>query len=67
MNCLAGFKGTEVDMKFRKENLVWQEKYPRERKNELVVRLQYSRIVSEKKSGKTLSFRTMEKRIIAKH
>lgn len=33
-------------MKFRKENLVCQEKYPRERKNELVVQLQYSRIVS---------------------
>lgn len=37
MNYLAWFKGIEVDMKFRKENLVCQEKYPRERKNELVV------------------------------
>lgn len=29
----------------QKESLVCEEKYPRERKNELVVQLQYSRIV----------------------
>lgn len=37
-------------MKLRKESLVCEEKYPRERKNELVVQLQYSRIVSEMKA-----------------
>lgn len=55
MKCLAWFKEIEVDMKFRKENLVCDEKYARERKNELVVRLQYSRIVSEKKAKLCLS------------
>ena len=55
MNYLARFKGQEVDMKLRKENLVCEEKYPRERKNELVVQLQYSRIVSGKKTKLCLS------------
>lgn len=32
MNYLAWFKRIEVGMKFRKENLVCQEKYPKERK-----------------------------------
>lgn len=32
MNYLAWFKGIKVDMKFRKENFICQEKYPKERK-----------------------------------
>lgn len=61
MNYLAWFKRIEVGMKFRKENLVCQEKYPKERKKNELVQLQISRIISEKKAGKMLSSRTMEK------